>query len=307
MPTIQQVHKNAALSNISIAYSNPMYRGDEISPRVKVQKESDIYYVFDKSNLRVDESVKSEKGEANKVDYSVTTATYNVVVHALESIVTPRLIENSDGALAPMQDTTEMLTDKLMLEREKAVLDVVLSSANFAAGNKSTTGIPILNGSSGDVVAMIASGHGVVAKKIGRRPNTIVMDATTFIGLKSNTTILDRTKYTSSAAITEDILARLFEVEKVIVSWAIRDTAKQGQTATLNYVAGEGLALIYTERSPGLRKPTFTYTFYTKDRMVETRNADNIETGAKWVRVIDSWQVKSIDTSAGYLLLNTVQ
>lgn len=307
MPTLNQTHKNAALSNLSIAYTNGMFIGDMIAPRVKVRKESDFYYVFDKSNLRVEESVKSEKGEANKIDYSLSTGNYQVIVHALEGLVTPRLIANADDALSPLQDMTEILTEKLMIEREKAVLDMVLGSANFASGMKSTTGIPILNGSSGDVVAMVMSGHGQVAKKIGRRPNTVVMDADTFLGLKTNTTILDRTKYTSAAAITEEIFARLFEVDNVYVAWNVRNTAKEGQTDSLAFTAGEGLSLIYVEKNPALRKPTFCYTFYTNDRIVETRQADNIETGAKYVRVIDSWQVKSIDTSAGYLLLNTKQ
>jgi hypothetical protein len=40
-PTMHQVHLDAAMSNISIAYRNPAYVADQVFPIVRVQKQSD--------------------------------------------------------------------------------------------------------------------------------------------------------------------------------------------------------------------------------------------------------------------------
>ena len=46
-PTRNDVHLNAALTNISIAYKNPSYIAEQVFPVVRVQKQSDYYFIFD--------------------------------------------------------------------------------------------------------------------------------------------------------------------------------------------------------------------------------------------------------------------
>ena len=48
MPTVRDVHIEAPLSAISIAYRNPSYIADQIFPRVSVSKKTDYYWIFGK-------------------------------------------------------------------------------------------------------------------------------------------------------------------------------------------------------------------------------------------------------------------
>jgi hypothetical protein len=52
----QDVVVDPALSNVSIKYTNDTFIADMILPMVKVAKQTGKYYVYDKSNLRVDKT-----------------------------------------------------------------------------------------------------------------------------------------------------------------------------------------------------------------------------------------------------------
>jgi hypothetical protein len=43
--TLRDAHVDALMTNISIAYRNANYIGEQIFPRVPVQKKSDVYFV----------------------------------------------------------------------------------------------------------------------------------------------------------------------------------------------------------------------------------------------------------------------
>ena len=76
----------------------------------------------------------------------------------------------------------------------------------------------------------------------------------------------------------------------------------------MGFIWSEGFSVLYVEPNPGIKRPAFGYMFRKAgSRIVETRPADNIETGAKWVRVVDAFDPKNVSGSAGYRLFNTVQ
>ena len=47
MPEVSQVHIDAALSNVSVAYRNPAFVADAIAPPLAVRKQSDKYFIYD--------------------------------------------------------------------------------------------------------------------------------------------------------------------------------------------------------------------------------------------------------------------
>ncbi len=300
---------NLPLTDISIRYNNSSYIGERLFPTVTVVKENDRFAVYDKANFRVEETTKGENSESNKGNYTVSTGQYAIVVHSFETIVTPRMIAAADTPLAPFQDATEYCTDVIKQRLETDIATNVMASSTYAASAQSTTGSPAWNDSSGSCVVQVVSAKFQIAKQIGRAGNTGVTDVETFVGLKGNTVVLDRVKYTSAEAVTTQTLARLMELDNIFVGENIQNTAVEGDRAdAMSFSWSEGFAVLYVEPNPGIRKPTFGYMFRLKGgRIVETRPAPEIETGAVWVRCIDAYDDKVIDTSAGYLLRNTKQ
>jgi hypothetical protein len=303
---ITDIHKNAALSNISIAYSNAEYIAEAVAPTVMVEKESDLYYTFGKDNFRLEETVKGAKSRANRASYSMSTATYNCVAHALEDVVAARELSNADAALNIMSDTVENLTDKLLIRREKDTADTIFSTANagtaaaLSGGNKwdvNTSSSPIL---------CVASASAIIASSIGRKPNTVIMGAEVFQGIQNNDELADRIKYTQTGIITTDLLAALFNVDQVLVGNAVYNSATEGQSDSMSYIWGKKVAIAYIERNPGLRRPSLAYTFKTQDRVVDTRPALDIDQGSMWVRVTDIYDDKLVDGNCMYILDSVV-
>ena len=76
--------------------------------------------------------------------------------------------------------------------------------------------------------------------------------------------MVDRIKYTSPAyagKITPQLLAEAFDVDKVLVSKAVYNSAQEGATDSFSFVVGNNALLCYAAPSPGLMVPSAGYIF----------------------------------------------
>ena len=103
----------------------------------------------------------------------------------------------------------------------------------------------------------------------GYTPNKLVLGALTMQALKNHPAILDRIKYTQKGIVTEDLIASLLGVEKILTSYAtaatgpnIPDASAQDAAATYDFIAGSKSALLcYSPAAPSLLTPSAGYTF----------------------------------------------
>lgn len=88
-PSKHQVHIDAPMTNISIAYRNSKYIANEIFPVVPVVKQSDLYFKFEKSVWFRDEAkMRAPGARAARVEYSVAAAgPYSCVEYAAAKVV----------------------------------------------------------------------------------------------------------------------------------------------------------------------------------------------------------------------------
>jgi hypothetical protein len=100
-----------------------------------------------------------------------------------------------------------------------------------------------------------------MARTTGYRPNTLILGPLVMAGLMNNTAVLERIKYSERGIVTEALLASLFEVDRVVVTWAIQNTANQGGTDTFDFMNGKNALLCYSAPNPGLQTPTAGYIF----------------------------------------------
>ena len=103
----------------------------------------------------------------------------------------------------------------------------------------------------------------------GRKANTLVLGADAINTLKNHPDIIDRIKYTQRGVVTTDLLASLFDVEKILVSYASStsvaekaDGRTQDAAATYSFMSNSKSALLcYTPSSPSLMTPAAGYIF----------------------------------------------
>jgi hypothetical protein len=82
-----------------------------------------------------------------------------------------------------------------------------------------------------------------------------------FYALKNHGDILDRIKYTQKGIVTSDLLATLFEVERVFIPWGVVNEANQGAADDIDFIMGKHMLLCYVNPRPALKKPSAGYTF----------------------------------------------
>ena len=272
-PTARDVHIEAPLSQFSIAYSNGLYIAEQIFPRVPVAKQSDYYYIFDKSAWFRDNVAKRAPGtRAQRADYTVTTGSYVAINYALAKAVPDEVRDNADNPLQPDMEATEFVTDALLRGQERRVADLVTAS-----GGWSYAASPATQWSASDADPLVdieAAVNGVVSN-IGRAPNVAVMSWDTWRYLKNHPDLLDRVKYTRAGGLPMPAdLAAWFGLEKVLIGTAIRDTSADGAAFASSYIWGDDFWVGYVAATPSLMTPSAGYLLEWKSREVRRYRED---------------------------------
>jgi hypothetical protein len=100
-----------------------------------------------------------------------------------------------------------------------------------------------------------------VLKNTGFELNTMILGYQVFRKLRHHPDIVDRMKYTSSQVVTADMLARVFEIDRILVAKAVKNTANEGATASLDFTHGKSVLLAHVANRPGVMVPSAGYHF----------------------------------------------
>ena len=144
----------------------------------------------------------------------------------------------------------------------------------------------------------------------GYVPNTVIMSYKVMSALMDNSDIIDRIKYTSQDSVSEELLARLFGVDRVMVMAGTYNTAAEGATASYSQIGDKDVLVAYVAPSAGLMVPSAGYTmlwngvsqgFGTSTAVaryrMDTLRADRIE-------IESAWDTKIVSSALGYFLSN---
>ena len=266
-----QMHIDKALTNISVKYMQDTanFVADKVFPSVPVQKQSDRYFVYKKEDWFRDDAKERALGtESAGGDYDIdNTPTYFCHKYAFHKDVFEEDRVNADNPLTPDQDATEFVVDKILLNKENNWARKYFAAGIWEQdleGGASGAGKDIIQWddySNSDPIKNISDMATNMAEITGKRPNTLTIGRKVFDALRQHPDILDRIKFTQKGVVTLDLLATLFDVERILVANAIQNTAKKGKEADMSFILGNHALLTYSERSAGLKKATAGYTF----------------------------------------------
>lgn len=303
-PLSKDVHVDAILSNVSIKYANGLAIADQVFPRVKVAKESDKYFTYTR-DFRIPKTYRGIGSESEGIDWEISTDSYFCEEYALHDDVFDRVRKNADAPLNMDVDTTEVLTDALIRDREKRVADIAFSSSHI-------TNYTTLSGTNqwsdyagSDPLGDIETGMLSVKAACGRVPNTVVLGEQVMSKLRNHPDLLERIKYTQKGVVTADLLSSLLPGNpKVLVGDLMYDSSQEGGTESLGYIWGKYALIAYVEASPGIRKMSLGYQFYSQDREVSKWREDKIK--GDRIEVSEVSDEKLVSASCGYLIAGAV-
>lgn len=269
-PNLSQVHVNRPLTNISIAFiqdqAHFVSTKDSIVP---TDKRSNVYFTYTQNDWFRDEAQLRAPGtESAGGGYNVDpTGSFNCQVYAFHKDVDEQTRLNEDDPLDGKRDAIKFVTRKLLLKQE-----ILWMSTFFAASTwtGSSTGVDIVPSPKWDdptstPIEDVQVQQASILAKTGMLPNKLTLGFQVYQKLVRHPDIIDLIKYGASAGspaiANEETLAKIFGVDSVMVSKAVKATNAEGDTAAYSLMAGKSALLEYVDGSPSLYSATSRLTF----------------------------------------------
>jgi hypothetical protein len=259
-PTQNQVHVDAILTNISVAYMQKAenFIANKIFPIVPVEKQSDKFFKYTKNDWFRDEAQRrADATESAGGGYNLSTDSYNAEVWAFHKDVGDQTRANADAPINVDREAVEFITSRLLLKMETEFVSSYFTSGIWATDN--TPSNLWSDYTNSDPLNDVEDAKRAILSTTGFEPNTLVLGYDVFKELKNHPDLVDRIKYTSSSVITTDMIARMFDVDRVVVSKAVKATNNEGATGAYYFTAGKNALLCYSAPSPGLLQPSAGY------------------------------------------------
>lgn len=304
MPLISQVIHDELLTTISIQFQPAQggYLADKVAPPVPVKKESASYWEYDKSRFDIPDSLRAPRSTYNRVEWTATKASYSAEEYGLELPIDDRERDNAAGPLDLEIDSTEIVTDMVLNNREKRIADKVLSTT-VVTQNTTLAGTSqwsdITSGVS-DPMNDIKTGRQTIFDATGYRPNKLLLGYKVAEVLKIHPNLLERIQFSERGIVTLAILAALFEVDEVLVGGVLRRWSQAGAADALTDVWGKDALLFYSEPRPSLKKASFAYQFRNRNLRAFRYREEKIASDV--VRVTEIQDEKLVAEKLGYLI-----
>ena len=274
-PDRRALHVDMLLSSFSVAFANSQdaFIATKVFPGLPVQKQSDVYAVYDKNAFFRARARKREKGTESAGDgWEVDVSnSYNAARYDFHYDIHDDDRANADPIFNLEQDATQFVTHAMMITREKLWMDTYFKTAVWSTDwdgvANSTPGANEFerwDRNTSDPVGDVRTAADLIHQRTGYRPNTLVLSPQVLTTLEEHPDIRDRFKYTSSASITVDMLASAFRIGRVLIANATSDTADAGAAISMNFMAGKHALLVYSAPSPSPKQPSGGYTFEWK-------------------------------------------
>jgi hypothetical protein len=307
--TLRNVHIDAPLSNLARLY-RPMADGfiaDAVCPYIGVEKESDLYYVFDQGSFYatdVDDLV-GDREHPRVVEFAHSTESYICQRRELAWDISDRERRNADSGLNLARNKQNGTLGRLMLKREDRVARLLRKTSNggglnlgaAATANWGTAGTTTIE-------ADLITGIEAIRALIGLRPNTLIVPTKVAINMTKNSQIRDWLKYNvfeegvNPLSKRYPLLPSVFFGMRVIVPDMIQNTAVEGQTASYSDVWDDHVRLLYVTDGPALEIPSCAYTFRSEG--LSTRTERDGKGRLDWYAVGQTIVEKIVAPDAGY-------
>lgn len=287
-------------------FTFPSLSGGVLFPSVPVPTSGGQVVEFGKEAFQAVYARRAPGANTRRVTLGYQGKPYALLNERLEGTVPRELLREASRVpgidLATRSTRTVMNILKLNLEREQAA--IATDPASYAASNK------LEISAAGDrwdndacvIGSQIEAGREAIRAQVGVYPNTLLLSPRAFSAAKVNPSVIERFKYSTREAVTEELLANLWGVRKVVVASAV--TADQAG-AFLD-IWGDAAILAYVpEVVGGQEEPSYGYTYELEGHpLVEEPYFDN--NTASWVYPVAYERAPVLPCpGAGYLISGT--
>jgi hypothetical protein len=310
------------LTNFALEFSQSMAgkAADLLFPMKPTKGETGTYFIYDANDrFRTYGDLRADPGEANAIEWKLTSAVFAQEEYALKTHITDRERENAIDPISLDQDAAVRVTEALTLNRELRARDLLFPTATQEA----TVSIKWDQASATPLSDNEAAKQAFM-KLTGKEPNWLMIppvawkqfmnDAAGTIGQVLN----DRLKYTMATTgknITPALVGQLFNIPNVVVPNLLHSTATLTNTAqggggvqsgafiwdtAANAGAIKQITYLYLDPSAGAKGMTYGMCFQSQPYTVFRYREDKLRTD--WIEASRVETFKEVATACRYRL-----
>jgi len=292
-PTSQDLHVNALLTNISIAYINKTYVADQVFPIVPVAKQSDIVPKFNQSAFfRDDSKVRAPGTKSEGGGFTVdSTDTYFCNRFSRRFEIADEVRRNADAPWNLDSVATQFVTDKIMMRREVSFATDHFATGIWGVDKDGGTDFTQWSDYGASTPEVDVDNYKDQVEALSQvEPGKMVVGKQVHLQLKNHPALIDRIKYTQRGQLTPELIASLLELDQYLVGRSIYTTTVEGiaeSSVSYSRIWGKHALLLFVPSAPSLLTPAAGYTFvwqvvpsalqYIKSMRDEEKEIDIIE------------------------------
>lgn len=225
----------------------------DIFPKISVSKYNGLIAKYTKADWfrigSLSEYKRYGATESAGDDYSVDSQSYALEQYSFHKDVTKEDREQMESPYEAVSDAARFVVNRLRRVTLKILVNDFLAASVWGNEDSSPTKWDATTSgvSDADPVAQMMDWKQAIEKTTGLEPNKLIITPDLYKALRTNTHITDRLSTNATQIVTKQLLASLFDLDRLIVLNAVNEDAD-------DYMAANKALLCYTPGSARANK-----------------------------------------------------
>ncbi|VFR54779.1 hypothetical protein BRI6_1098 [plant metagenome] len=241
MMTLEQIRlrQNPVLTNILLGLGQGTLVAEKLLPRLPQALSGVTIPKLGDERLKRYNLRRAPGAVTKRVDISYDGVVYKVEQYSVEVPMPRELLREADEArklnvsayLDVSQIAMTTANDILLLDYEIEAAAIATTAASYASGHTlALSGGTKWSASTGTPVTDVSAASNVIRKKIGKRPNTLLLSADADTAVRQNPQVKSYLPSTQQGPATDEQLKSVFKVSEILVADAVwKDGTGTGQ------------------------------------------------------------------------------
>lgn len=304
------VHVSQYLTDMSIKFANEAFVGEMLLPDVSVENLKDKYPIFDKRDmLGYPSDTVGDRAQGNEVKLNFTEGEFQCLPRQLRTLIEQKTLDNQDSVFNWFQLYAENLLNGMAFNREQRQMDLVFTAGSYSGNTTAIAAADRWNSATqGKPIQAIQTAKDAVWKGPQGAMLVGVCTLPVYRVLANHPVILDTLRIKDGIASLDD-LARLFELDKMVVAKAWKDSANSGQTPSYGRMTtAKAFAVLAVAGEAKKESVSFGYTFLFRGerRMKQWFEEKEGTRGTWWMKASCDDVPKVVAPDGGHLITTCI-
>ncbi len=281
---------------------------ERLFPCIDVVSRGGTIVTFGREQFQILNTQRAPGADTKSIQIGYGKDTYALVDNRLMGKVPVEDLEEAQAVpgIDLAEGTVTAVQNMMALEQEQHAATLARSEAAYGAGNKTAvlSGTDLWTNAASHPFAVVEAGKEAIRKKIGRRPNFMVLGPTVLNALRIHPEVLNRMSTAKDRPpATIEQLCALFEIAEIVEGEAIADV-----NGSFYDIWGNDAILAYTTPKSLQAKgsQSYGYTYCLKSRPIVEQAFWDGGKGSWMYPVSDASKVVLTSADSGYLIRGAV-